>query len=210
MALIDPKSISHVEAHGTATPAGDPDLCQSIRQIFGSSSKEETLHFGFVKRHIGHTETTAGVVGLINVLLMMQHGKIPARARFTSLNPNISSLEDDQMAISTTTRTWVSSSRLACINSNGATGSNAAIMVHPWPHNAPNAARPGQGASAKYPLFISTASVNSLSAYCPRLLAYVNDLKAEHAPERLLSDLAFNSADRGHHALPQVTATAVH
>ena len=178
-------------------------------KFFGSPPKEETLHFDFVKGHIGHTETTVGVAGHINVLLVMQHGKIPARAIFASLNPNISSLEDDRMAIPTTTRPWVSSSCLACINSYGATGSNAAIMVHPWPHNAPNAAKPGQGASAKYPLFISTASANSLSAYCPRLLAYVNDLKAEHAPERLLSDLAFNLANRGHHSPPQNTATAV-
>ena len=103
-------------------------------KFFGSPSKEETLHFGFAKDTSGILRPTAGVIGLINVLLMMQHGKIPARASFASLNSNISSLEDDRMPIPTTTRTWVSSSCLICINSYWAAGSDAI--------------RPGQGATA--------------------------------------------------------------
>ena len=212
MADVDPRSVSYVEAHGTGTLVGDPIECQSIRQVFGSPSREEVLHFGSVKGHIGHTEATAGVAGLIKVLLMMQHGKIPAQASFSSLNPNIPSLGGDRMAIPTSTRTWNSSLRLACINSYGSAGSNAALMVQSKPDDISNTVRPDQGATAimpKYPLFISAASANSLCMYCRKLLVYVKDLKSKHASERLLSDLTFNLADRGNHSLPHVTATTV-
>ena len=212
MADVNPHSVSYVEAHGTGTPVGDPIECQNIRQVFGSPSREETLHFGSVKGHIGHTEATTGVAGLVKVLLMMRHGMIPAQASFSSLNPNIPSLDADRMAIPTSTRKWRSSLRRACINSYGAAGSNAAIMVCPKPDYTSDSVEPGQGANVivpKYPLFFSAASANSLSMYCRKLSAYVKDLKAKHASERLLSDLTFNLADRGNHSLPHVTATTV-
>ena len=212
MADIDPYSVSYVEAHGTGTPVGDPIECQSIRQVFGSPSREETLYFGSVKGNIGHTEATAGIAGLIKVLLMMRHGTIPAQAGFSNLNPNIPSLEADRMAIPASTRKWSSSSRLACINSYGAAGSNAAIMVRPKPENIFNSVKPIQEAHIivpKYPVFLSAASANSLSMYCRKLLTYVRDLKARHASERLVSDLTFNLADMGNHSLPHVTVTTV-
>ena len=212
MSDTDPHSVSYVEAHGTGTPVGDPIECQSIRQVFGSPSREETLHFGSVKGHIGHTEATAGVAGLIKVLLMMQHGTIPAQASFSSLNPNIPLLEADRMAIPTSTRKWNSSSHLACINSYGAAGSNAAIMVRPKLDSTSDRVKTDQRANVtlpKHPIFFSAASANSLSMYSQKLLAYAKDLQSKHASERLFSDLAFNLADRGNHSLPHVIATTV-
>jgi hypothetical protein len=41
----------------------------------------------------------AGIAGLIKVLLMMQHGKIPAQASFSILNPKIPPLKEDWMEI---------------------------------------------------------------------------------------------------------------
>ena len=212
MANVDPHSVSYVEAHGTGTPVGDPIECQSIRDVFGSPLREDLLHFGSVKGNIGHTEATAGVCGLIKVLLMILHGMIPAQANFYRLNPNISPLEADRMAITTNTRDWSSSSRLACVNSYGAGGSNAAIIVRPKPDHLLDSTNTSQEAdfiSPQYPLFISAASSNSLSRYCQKILDFLKTHVDGRNSVRLVSDLTFNLADRGNHLLPYIVSTPV-
>ena len=206
VADIDPHFVSYVEAHGTGTPVGDPIECQSIRDVFGSPSREEVLYLGSVKGHIGHTEATAGVAGLIKVLLMMQHSTIPAQASFSSLNPNISPLERDHMAIPTTTRKWDSSSRLACINSYGAAGSNAAIVVGPRPDIGTDTGVTVDTSALNYPLFISAATSRSLSSYCKKLLDYV---KKRQDSNKLLSEVTFNLSDRQNFSLSQVLAATI-
>lgn len=96
---VEPESVSYVEAHGTSIDVGDPIECQSIREAFDGSSRETTLRFGSTKGNIGHTKATASIAGLIKVLLMMQHAKIPAQASHTKLNPKIPSLEPGRMEI---------------------------------------------------------------------------------------------------------------
>ncbi|KAK3323020.1 non-reduced type polyketide synthase protein [Apodospora peruviana] len=68
---IHPDAVSYVEAHGTGTQAGDPSEMESIRTVFGA----------------------AGVAGLLKVLAMLKHGKIPQQASFARLNPKIPALE---------------------------------------------------------------------------------------------------------------------
>ncbi|OCK81842.1 beta-ketoacyl synthase [Lepidopterella palustris CBS 459.81] len=212
LAGVTPESVSYVEAHGTGTGVGDPVECRSIREAFGGPQREHTLHFGSVKGNIGHTEATAGVAGLIKVLLMMQHGKIPAQASHSSLNPKIPPLEVDRMEIPRDVLPWNSSSRIACVNSYGAAGSNAAVMVRQRQNNALKASKIGQMSStypSKYPLFLSAASPTSLSMYSEKLLKYVRDFRSRNAEEISLSDLMFNLADRANHSLPHIFSTMV-
>ena len=89
LAGVEPESVSYVEAHGTGTGVGDFVECESIREAFGGPSRDTTLRFGSIKGNFGHTEATAGIAGVIKVLLMMQYGKIPAQASHTNLNPKI-------------------------------------------------------------------------------------------------------------------------
>ena len=212
LAGVEPESVSYVEAHGTGTGVGDPVECQSIREAFGGPSRETTLHFGSMKGNIGHTEATAGIAGLIKVLLMMQHGKIPAQAGHTKLNPKIPSLEPDRMEIPRSVLPWNPLFRLACVNSYGVAGSNAAVMVRQKPAKAIQAFNGSQNAItqlSKYPLFISAASASSLSMYCQKLTNLLKHLKSESTTEILTSDLTFNLADRANHSLPHIVSTAI-
>lgn len=212
LASIEPGSVSYVEAHGTGTGVGDPVECESIREAFGGPSRDTTLHFGSIKGNIGHTEATAGVAGVIKVLLMMQHGIIPAQASHTKLNPKIPSFELDRMEIPRNTLSWTSSFRLACINSYGAAGSNSAIMIRQKPAKRVQSFSGSQTANAqpsKYPLFISAASASSLSTYCQKLVNWLKHTKSESNTKHLLSDLSFNLADRANHSLPHVLSTAI-
>ncbi|KAF8857473.1 BcPKS19, polyketide synthase [Acephala macrosclerotiorum] len=209
LAGVVPESVSYVEAHGTGTGVGDPIECQSIRQAFGGADRDQTLYFSSVKGNIGHTEATAGVAGLIKVLLMMQHGKIPAQVNHSTLNPKIPPLEEDRMEIPRGVLPWTSPLRLACVTSYGAGGSIAALMVRQKPGSVFDSAKSVNMQLSKYPLFISAASENSLSMYCEKLLNYVERLSSQTTTRALLSDLTFNLADRANHSLRHILSTTV-
>ncbi|KAG7455217.1 hypothetical protein MATL_G00254250 [Megalops atlanticus] len=66
-AQVDPSHVQYVEAHGTGTPAGDPTEARSISKVIAKARTlgSKTLRMGSVKGNIGHTESAAGVAGLI-------------------------------------------------------------------------------------------------------------------------------------------------
>ena len=202
---VDPKSVSYVEAHGTGTGVGDPVECRSIREAFAGASRETNLHFGSVKGNIGHTEATAGIAGLIKVLLMMQHGKIPAQASHKSLNPKIPALGPDKMVIPKSIVSWNPPTRIAMVNSYGAAGSNSAALIRQYEWKA---IKPVASQLSKYPLFISAASTGSLSMYSQKLTSWLQHLQSKETMIQL-SDLAFNLSDRANHSLTSVFTTIV-
>lgn len=209
---VAPGDVSYVEAHGTGTQVGDPVEVRSIRRAFGGPAREDTLHFGSVKGNIGHTEATAGVAGLVKVLLMLRHRRIPPQASHTKLNPKLGPpLEDDKMAIPQSLVDWQAGPglrRVACVNSYGAAGSNSAALIRQGPAQLTPAASLVQ--LAKYPLVISANSANSLARYCKKLLGWLKkEAAASTAPDALLSSLTFNLADRANLVLPFRLATTV-
>ncbi|KAK7957013.1 BcPKS16- polyketide synthase [Apiospora aurea] len=121
--------VTYVEAHGTGTQVGDPIEMSSIRSVFGGTSRQTKVAVGSIKGNIGHAEPAAGVAGLLKVLAMLRHGKIPPQASYGTLNPNIPPLERDGMEIATRLRGWNTPFRAALVNSYGAGGSNAALLV---------------------------------------------------------------------------------
>ena len=58
-----------------------------------------------VKANIGHTETVSGIAGIIKVVLMMQHGLIPAQLHLQTLNPHLG-LEGSRLRIPTEPVAW--------------------------------------------------------------------------------------------------------
>nr|KAG5702437.1 hypothetical protein BaRGS_027524 [Batillaria attramentaria] len=73
---VDVTSLDYIEAHGTGTPAGDPVEANALGEFFNQAGEPHDRHIGSVKTNIGHTESAAGVLGLIKVLLMMEHDTI--------------------------------------------------------------------------------------------------------------------------------------
>ncbi len=81
--------LSYIEAHGTGTRVGDPvevgAICDAIRQA-GAGNR---VQIGSIKSNIGHTESAAGVAGVIKAALTLHHGEIPASLHHERPNPKI-------------------------------------------------------------------------------------------------------------------------
>src|SRR6185437_14867394 len=69
---------AYVEAHGSGTQLGDAIELSALHDVFGARSGERPLHVGAVKTNIGHTQSAAGIAGLIKTVLLLEHGRLPA------------------------------------------------------------------------------------------------------------------------------------
>ncbi|KAK7719021.1 Type I Iterative PKS [Diaporthe eres] len=183
--------ITYVEAHGTGTQVGDPLEMDSLRSVFGNTSRQNKLHIGSIKGNVGHSEPAAGVAGLLKVLTMLRHGKIPPQANFKILNPKIPSLDRDGIAITRQLIPWRSSFRAALVNSYGAAGSNGALICCSAPQNLAQHAEAGptRPGSLSYPLIISASCKASLIDTARSLRTYLSQKSG--GPSMQIADIAF-------------------
>ncbi|MDF1753752.1 MAG: amino acid adenylation domain-containing protein [Verrucomicrobiales bacterium] len=85
---VDPESIGYIEAHGTATPLGDPIEIAALNTAFGHSD-QKYCKIGTAKTNVGHLDIAAGITGLIKTALTIQKAEIPPLLHFDTANPNI-------------------------------------------------------------------------------------------------------------------------
>lgn len=131
--------IGYLEAHGTGTPLGDPIEMEAVAVALGRRAADRTLYIGSVKANLGHTESAAGVLGLIKAVLCLRRRQIPPQAQFDTLNPRID-LAGTGMTVPTTTRPWgPEAGSCASVSSFGMSGTNAHVILSaaPAPDPAP-------------------------------------------------------------------------
>ncbi|PFH47919.1 hypothetical protein AMATHDRAFT_6301 [Amanita thiersii Skay4041] len=191
---IEPQRVNVVEAHGTGTPAGDPCEMESIRSVLGQQrGADNPLHITSLKANIGHLEAASGAAGLVKLLLMLQHKRIPRQISFQNLNPDILPLEIDNTVIDTTNTVWNHShqglTRLAMLNNFGASGSNAALLVEEFQNT--RAAPTVLGMSFVFGL--STKDPDALEALRQKFLDW---LCSDESSECELPDIAYTSTAR--------------
>lgn len=154
-----PQDVSYVEAHGTATPLGDPIEVQSLAKIFADEHPQESLpcHIGSIKANIGHSETAAGMASLIKTILMLRHRVIPKQVHFESLNRHID-LSGSRLRIAQELTPWDVGDRprTAGVSSFGFGGTNSHLVLEgasqePKPSSTPDRPRHVLAISAKSP-----------------------------------------------------------
>jgi acyl transferase domain-containing protein/thioesterase domain-containing protein len=135
VAGVDPETINYVEAHGTATPLGDPIEVAALRKAFGSRTAEKNFcALGSVKSNIGHLDAAAGVAGLIKAVLAVKHGEIPPSLHYKRPNPKID-LDGGPFYVAAKLRQWETREhpRRAGVSSFGIGGTNAHVIVEEAP-----------------------------------------------------------------------------
>lgn len=131
-AAIDPSTISYIEAHGTATPLGDPIEIEGLNRAFGLQQKKQFCALGSVKSNIGHLSTAAGVAGFIKAVLALHYKQIPPSINFQKANPNIK-FEDSPFYVNATLHQWQSDSiRRAGVSSFGVGGTNVHAVLEEY------------------------------------------------------------------------------
>ena len=132
---VDARSISYVEAHGTATPLGDPVEVEGLTRAFRRSSGDTAFcRIGSVKSNVGHLVTAAGAAGLIKTALALAHEQLPATIHFDAPNPKID-FANSPFVVNNRLTSWPRSTapRRAGLSSFGVGGTNAHAVLEEAP-----------------------------------------------------------------------------
>jgi len=126
---IDEETITYIEAHGTATPMGDPIEVQALTEAF-STDKRNYCALGAVKANIGHLDAAAGTAGLIKTSLMLQNRKLVPSINYKETNPHID-LKNSPFYVNTRLRDWNPDCgvRRAGVSSFGIGGTNVHVVL---------------------------------------------------------------------------------
>ncbi|MBI2786356.1 MAG: amino acid adenylation domain-containing protein [Legionella longbeachae] len=85
-ANCSPDNISYIEAHGTGTQLGDPIEWTALHNVYQKYTDQEgRCTIGSVKTNIGHTDSAAGVFGLMKTVFALKHKVLPATLNFETL-----------------------------------------------------------------------------------------------------------------------------
>jgi len=115
---LDPRSIGHVNAHGTSTPLNDRAESDALVALFGGPTPPVTSTKGVT----GHLVGAAGAVEAVIGLLSARSGRVPPVANLTDpdVDPDVDLVRDEPRSINGT---------VVLSNSFGFGGHNAALVL---------------------------------------------------------------------------------
>lgn len=183
VAGLTAEDISYVETHGTGTSVGDPIEVAALTQAFRKSTQRaQFCPIGAVKATIGHTDTAAGVAGLMKVVESLKHRQIPKSLHYESPNPNID-FASTPFYVNSELREWTSSGkpRRAGVSSLGVGGTNAHAILEEAP-----AAAPTPAATLWQPLLLSAKTPSALDQMTRNLADHLRQ-----NPQVNLEDVAY-------------------
>ena len=192
-AHVEPSALSYIEAHGTGTSLGDPIEIDALARVFQPGRNAKTpVALGSVKTNLGHLEAAAGIAGLLKVVLMLGHGKIPPHLHLKQPSPHIA-WEKYPFVIPTQLTNWesINGKRIAGVSSFGFSGSNAHVILEEAPE-----AKPAAGGMER-PLQLLTLSARDEDAL--RALATGVEARMRCQPHLPFPDVCFTAnAGRSH------------
>jgi amino acid adenylation domain-containing protein len=181
-AAVDPATISYVEAHGTATPLGDPIELEGLALAFGEPAARQFCALGSIKSNLGHLTAAAGVAGFIKTVLALHHQQLPASLHFDAPNPHFD-LAASPFFVNTTLTPWQPAGvRRAGVSSFGVGGTNVHVVLEEYAAPAAQNAAPARPAQL---ITWSARSAGSAKKYAQQLTQYW-----QRTPELTPADVA--------------------
>jgi len=179
---VTPEQITYVEAHGTATPLGDPIEVEALTLAFGGQKNGQHCGIGSIKSNIGHLTAAAGAAGVIKTALALQQEKIPASIGFEKPNPAID-FASSPFRVAQDNIAWprTATPRIAGVSSFGVGGTNAHVILA-----EPPVAKASSASRSKQLFLLSAKSKASLDAMTDNLRAWL-----EAHPNAPLADAAY-------------------
>lgn len=134
-AKIDPRTISYIETHGTATKMGDPIEIEGIEKAFSRyTDRKQFCAVSSIKSYLGHLDNAAGMAGLLQTVLALKHKQIPPVFNFHRPNCHISFV-NSPVYVNSTLKKWdVSDGPRRCgVSSYGFSGTNCHVVLEEAP-----------------------------------------------------------------------------
>ncbi|MDF3289060.1 type I polyketide synthase [Streptomyces silvisoli] len=191
---VRPEQVGYVEAHGSGTPLGDPIEFGALAATYGKvPAGSPSCYVGSVKSNIGHTESAAGMAGIIRLVASLRAGSVPGSLHTEELNPRLSA-NRTRLAVAQRNMRWPDGPdrRMGAVSSFGFGGTNAHVVVQ---QAEPVSHRPSTPAPATLVLPLSAKGRQPLRELAGRYLSLLSEDDGAAA-----EDLCYSaSARRAHH-----------
>lgn len=205
-----PDAIGLLEAHGTATPAGDKAELTTLAEVFGpageasaggrstgeASAGTTRAAIGSVKSQIGHAMPAAGIAGLIKAALAVHHETLPPTLHCEQPHEALAATRFAPLAGATP---WTApdsgAPRRAGVNAFGFGGINAHVVLEQPASRPTHAARTARTARRTALTVSEPERVLRLTAPSPAALAEQLDADDATVLARGLGELAPAGSD---------------